>query len=216
MTELVLHNYFRSSTSIRVRAALNLKGLDYLYAAYALLQSEHRAHAYLTLNPQGLVPALQISPEKVLTQSLAIIEYLDEVYPTPRLLPEDALGRARVRALAMIIGCDIHPLNNLRVLQALRKDFAASDGQVTTWFQTWVHEGFAALENRLDHESETGAFCHGDEPGLADICLYAQVLNNQRFNVDMTPFPNISEIFARCESLPAFANAHPARQPDAV
>lgn len=215
-SQLVLHNYFRSSTSIRVRVALNFKGLSYHYASYALLNAEHRDAQYLKLNPQGLVPALQISPDKVLSQSLAIIEYLDECYPNPPLLPSNSIGRARVRSLAMIIACDIHPLNNLRLLQTLRQDFGATDAEVSAWFAKWVHEGFAALEKRLVDEPETGKFCHGDTPGLADICIYAQMLNNQRFNVEVNEYPRLVEIYERCAKLPEFERAHPANQPDAT
>ncbi|PHR59303.1 MAG: maleylacetoacetate isomerase [Robiginitomaculum sp.] len=215
MSDYTLHNYFRSSTSIRVRVALNLKGLDYNYQAYALLPNEHKSEAYLRLNPQGLVPALEIKDTAVLSQSLAIIEYLDEVHPEPSLLPSDALGRARVRALAQIIGCDIHPLNNLRILRKLKADFDADQKTVNAWFAQWVEEGFTALEQRLA-EPETGQFCHGDAPSLADICVFAQVLNNARFNIDMTPFPKINAIHARCLKIDAFIRAMPDKQPDAV
>lgn len=215
MSDYTLHNYFRSSTSIRVRVALNLKGLDYNYQAYALLPNEHKSEAYLRLNPQGLVPALEIKDTAVLSQSLAIIEYLDEVHPEPSLLPSDALDRARVRALAQIIGCDIHPLNNLRILRKLKADFDADQETVNAWFAHWVGEGFTALEQRLD-EPETGQFCHGEAPSLADICVFAQVLNNARFNIDMTPFPKINAIHARCLEIDAFIRAIPDKQPDAV
>lgn len=216
MTDLILHNYFRSSTSIRVRVALNLKKLDYHYASYALLNKKHQSAEYLSLNPQGLVPSLQISPDKVLGQSLAIIEYLDETYPEPPLLPADAWGRARVRAMALMIACDIHPLNNLSVLNTLRVDFGADDAAVSQWFSRWVHRTFEALETRLVEEEATGDFCHGDTPTVADICLYAQVINNRRFDVDMSIYEKISEIFGRCEALDAFAKAHPSQQPDAL
>lgn len=215
MTDLVLHNYFRSSTSVRVRVALNLKQLDYYYTSYALLDKAHKTQEYLALNPQGLVPSLQLSPDKILTQSLAIIEYLDEAYPQPPLLPPDAWGRARVRSLALMIACEIHPLNNLSVLNALRTRFGADDAAVAEWFASWVHRTFEPFEARLVNESATGTFCHGDQPSIADICLYAQVLNNQRFKVDMEPYPRIREIHARCEAVEAFAKAHPMQQPDA-
>ncbi len=216
MTDLVLHNYFRSSTSIRVRVALNLKQLDYHYASYALLKREHKAEDYLAINPQGLVPSLQISPDKILSQSLAIIEYLDETYPEPPLLPDDAWGRARVRSIALMIACEIHPLNNLSVLNRLKEDFNADAAAVSAWFSSWVHKTFEALESRLVSEEATGEFCHGDTPTVADICLYAQVLNNQRFDVDMSSYPKITAIHARCEAHEAFARAHPSQQPDAV
>ncbi len=216
MTDLVLHNYFRSSTSIRVRVALNLKKLEYHYASYALLDKEHKAEDYLAINPQGLVPSLQISPDKILSQSLAIIEYLDETCPEPPLLPGDAWGRARVRSLALMIACEVHPLNNLSVLNKLKGEFQADAAAVSAWFSGWVHNTFKALELRLASEDATGDFCHGNAPTLADICLYAQVLNNQRFDVDMSSYPTINAIHARCEAHEAFARAHPSQQPDAV
>ena len=216
MSEFVLHNYFRSSTSIRVRVALNIKQLDYHYASYALLNKEHKSDDYLALNPQGLVPSLQISPDKILGQSLAIIEYLEETHPEPPLLPSDAWGRARVRAMALMIACEVHPLNNLSVLNTLRSEFGATDAQVGEWFSNWVHRTFSALEAKLVSEAATGTFCHGDTPTLADICVYAQVINNQRFKVDMSAYPTIRDIHARCEALDAFAAAHPSQQPDAV
>ncbi|MFK8029678.1 MAG: maleylacetoacetate isomerase [Gammaproteobacteria bacterium] len=215
MSDLILHNYFRSSTSIRVRVALNLKGLDYHYASYALLDKEHKSDDYLTINPQGLVPSLQISPDKILGQSLAIVEYLNDEYPDPPLLPTDPWGRARVRSMALMVACEIHPLNNLSVLNTLRSEFGAGDQAVKNWFANWVHQTFSALESKLVNESESGLFCHGDTPTLADICLYAQVINNQRFDVDMERYPGISEVYARCEGVAAFANAHPSKQPDA-
>lgn len=216
MRELILHNYFRSSTSIRVRAALNLKDLDYTYVPYALLPNEHKSEAFLRLNPQGLVPALEIDSQEVVTQSLAIIEYLDEAYPEHPLLPATPLARARVRSLAQIIACDIHPLNNLRVLRYIADEFGADADAKKAWFRNWAAEGFAALETRLQTEAQTGDFCHGNTPGMADICLYAQVLNNGRFDVDPAPFPKIMDIFARCDDIPAFQNARPEHQIDAV
>jgi len=214
MSDFILHNYFRSSTSFRVRAALNLKGLNYDYMSYHLRKGEQRSEPFLQLNPQGLVPALEI-PGAVLTQSLAIIEYLDEVYPDPALLPGDALGRARVRSLAMIIGCDIHPINNLRVLGELRIGFGADDEVVTKWFRKWVAASFEPLEARLASEPETGQFCHGNSVGLADICLVGQVINNDRFNVDTSPYPTIQRIYDACVELDAFKASVPAAQPDA-
>jgi maleylpyruvate isomerase len=215
MTRLVLHNYFRSSASIRLRAALNLKGLSYEYIAYHLRKGEHRNEAYLAINPQGLVPALVLEDGTVVTQSLAIIEYLDEVHPSPPLLPQSAVDRARVRALAYAIAIDIHPINNLRVLGVLRSAFDADDEVVSTWFRHWVMEAFGPLETMLAGDTRTGRFCHGDAPGLADLCLHAQVLNNGRFGVDMSPYPTISRIFEACAMLPAFAAAAPDKQPDA-
>ena len=216
MSDLILHNYFRSSTSVRVRIALNLKELDYDYVPYALLPDEHKSETFLKLNPQGLVPALEIKDQTVLTQSMAIIEYLDEAYPDPALMPSDPIGRARVRSLSQIVGCDIHPVNNLRILRYITNQFDADADAKKAWFTNWASEGFAALETRLAGESETGAFCHGDLPSLADICLYAQVLNNKRFNVDTDPYPTINHIFANCDALPEFQDARPEHQIDAV
>jgi maleylpyruvate isomerase len=215
MTGLVLHDYFRSSTSIRLRAALNLKGLSYDQIAHNLRKGAHRVAAYLAINPQGLVPALVLQDGAILTQSLAIIEYLDEAYPTPSLLPKSALDRARVRALAHAVALDIHPVNNLRVLAYLRSAFDANDDSISAWFRHWVAETFKPLEAMLAGDSRTGRFCHGDTPGLADLCLYAQVLNNSRFGVVMSPYPIISRIFEVCSIQPAFAAAAPDQQPDA-
>ncbi|RUU06390.1 maleylacetoacetate isomerase [Mesorhizobium sp. USDA-HM6] len=215
MSDLVLHNYYRSSTSYRVRIALEMKGLSYTYVPHHLRHGEHLEPAYLAVNPQGLVPALVLDDGTLLTQSLAIIEYLDEIAPEPPLLPKDALGRARVRMLAQMIACDIHPVNNLRVLTSLRALFGAGDEDVVNWFRHWVNEGFQPLEKILASSPETGTFCHGEEPGLADICLAAQVTNNARFGVDMAPYPVISRIHAACMALPAFQKAAPQNQIDA-
>lgn len=212
---MILHNYFRSSTSVRLRAALNLKGIPFAYVAYHLRKAEHRSADYLSLNPQGLVPALELPNGQILTQSLAIIEYLDEVYPDPPLLPKEPVDRARVRALSQAVACDIHPINNLRVLAYLRKQFGAQDEAVAQWFRHWVIETFSPLETLLAKDGRTGRFCHGDRPGLADLCLYAQVLNNQRFEIDMQPYPTIWRIYEACAAMPAFAAAAPDRQPDA-
>lgn len=216
MSKLALHNYFRSSTSVRVRIALNLKGLDYDYIPYALLPDEHKSETYLKLNPQGLVPALEIENTAVLTQSMAIIEYLDETFPEPALMPTDPLGRARVRSLAQIVGCDIHPVNNLRILRYIADEFDADGDAKKAWFTRWAADGFAALEARLSSEMETAEFCHGNTPSLADICLYAQVLNNKRFDVDPAPYPTIMRIFTHCDALAAFQDARPENQMDAV
>jgi maleylpyruvate isomerase len=212
---LILHNYFRSSTSFRVRIALNLKGLAYRYEAYHLRKGEQRGDAYLKLNPQGLVPTLELADGTLLTQSLAILAYLDETYPDPPLLPADALGRARVRALAEIVALDIHPINNLRVLADLRGRFGADEAAVTAWFNHWVHATFRPLEAMLASSPATGRFCHGDRPTLADICLAPQVANGGRFGVDMTPYPTIRRIYETCMELDAFKAASPAAQPDA-
>ncbi|MER9021282.1 maleylacetoacetate isomerase [Mesorhizobium sp. M0815] len=215
MSDIVLHNYYRSSTSYRVRIALEMKGLAYEYVPHHLRHGEHLEPAYLAVNPQGLVPALILGDGTLLTQSLAIIEYLDETTPEPPLLPKDAPGRARVRMLAQMIACDIHPVNNLRVLTSLRTLFGAGDQDVANWFRHWVNEGFQPLEKILASPPETKTFCHGDTPGLADIYLVAQVTSNARFGVDMTPYPTIARINAACMALPAFQKAAPENQIDA-
>ena len=215
MSDIVLHNYYRSSTSYRVRIALEMKGLSYDYVPHHLRHGEHLEPAYLAVNPQGLVPALVLDDGTLLTQSLAIIEYLDEVQPTPPLLPKDSLGRARVRMLAQMIACDIHPVNNLRVLTSLRTLFGAGDQDITNWFRHWVNEGFQPLEKILASSPQTGTFCHGEAPGLADICLAAQITSNARFGVDLTPYPTITRINAGCMALPAFQKAAPQNQIDA-
>ncbi|MEZ5824835.1 MAG: maleylacetoacetate isomerase [Geminicoccaceae bacterium] len=213
---LVLHNFFRSSTSTRVRAALNLKGLDYDYVAYALRKGEHRSPAFLEKNPAGLVPALETGEGDILVQSLAIIEWLEETFPEPALLPADALGRARVRALSFMIACEIHPLNNLRVLQDIASRFGADEAAVKAWFTHWVETTFAPLETMLAGSADTGRCCHGDTPTIADICLYAQVWNNRRFDIPLDPYPTIQRIFGHLDGIDAFARAAPARQPDAA
>lgn len=213
---LTLHNFFRSSTSTRLRAALNLKGLDYRYVAYALRKGETRTPQFLALNPQGLVPALEREDGRVLTQSLAIIEWLDETCPQSPLLPADADGRARVRALAQMIACEVHPLNNLRVLEYLAEHFGADEAAQKAWFTHWVATTFDALEATLTRDRDTGAFCHGNTPSLADVCLYAQVWNNRRFQIDTNAWPTIAGIFDRLDGIPAFRDAAPPNQPDAA
>ncbi|TKT79140.1 maleylacetoacetate isomerase [Aquamicrobium sp. LC103] len=215
MTEIVLHNYFRSSTSYRVRIALAMKGIEYRYVAHHLRHGGNRAPEYLAVNPQGLVPALVWSDGRMIAQSLAIIEFLDETVPQPPLLPSDPAGRARVRMLSQMIACDIHPVNNLRILNMLRGRFGADDTAVAEWFRHWVNETFEPLEKILAESPETGIFCHGDTPGMADICLVAQVANNARFNVDMSLYPVIGRIRDACMELQPFIDAAPARQPDA-
>lgn len=209
-----LHGYYRSSASFRVRIALNLKGLAWENVPHHLRHDAHRAPDYLALNPQGFVPALE-DGGRVLTQSLAILEYLDETHPAPPLLPASAADRAHVRALAQLIACDIHPLNNLRMLRYIRAHFAADDNAVGRWYNHWIAEGFAPLEAALASDSRTGRFCYGETPGLADILLAPQVVNAANYKLDMTPYPVISRIFAACMDVPAFAQAHPMRQPDA-
>ncbi len=209
-----LHGYFRSSASFRVRIALNLKGIAFEQQTHHLRRGEQQAPAFLALNPQGFVPALE-DGGSVLTQSLAIIEYLDEIQPNPPLLPATPLARARVRALAQIVACDIHPIDNLRVLRYLRQPLGHDEATVQAWYNHWIAEGFAALEAMLAASAETGRFCHGDTPGLADICLVPQVVNAANFKLDMAPYPTIQRIFEAAMALPAFARAVPANQPDA-
>ena len=211
----ILHSFFRSSTSYRVRIALALKGVAYDYVPVNIRKGEQREIDYLAVNPQGLMPSLSWTDGRVYTQSLAILEFLDETIPEPPLLPPDAAGRARVRSLAQMTALEIHPLNNLRVLDALRHRFGADETAIAEWFRHWVAVTFAPLEERLAGEPETGAFCHGDRPGIADICLVPQVVNNARFAVDMAPYPTIARIAAACLALPAFEAAHPGAQPDA-
>lgn len=213
---LRLHNFFRSSASTRVRIALNLKGLDWEYVSCNLRAGDHRSDAFLALNPQGLVPALELDDGKVLSQSLAIIEYLDETHREPPLLPADALGRARVRSLALAIACEVHPLNNLAVLQHIKRTFGADQAGIDQWYHHWAMRTFDALETRLAGEDETGRFCHGDTPGLADICLVAQVMRNLQAGVEISEHPTLERIYNRCLEIEAFASARPELQPDAA
>lgn len=215
MSAIRLHSFFRSSTSVRVRAALALKGLAYDYVAWDLRAGAQRSPAFRAINPQGLVPALEIDG-LVLTQSLPIIEYLDERFPDPALLPADGAGRARVRALAAMIGSEIHPLNNLRVLKHIGAAFGADAEAQAEWFRHWAETTLSVMEEMLAASPATGRFCHGDAPGLADICLYAQLLNNRRFGIDNARWPVLSRIFAGCEALPEFRAAAPEAQPDAA
>jgi maleylacetoacetate isomerase len=211
-----LYTYFRSSAAYRVRIALNLKGLSYEAVPVHLLKDggQQRQEDYRQINPSGLVPALQ-DDRITLTQSMAIIEYLDERYPAVPLLPQDAPGRARVRELAQIIACDIHPLNNLRVLRHLVHELKLSEDQKNAWIRHWISEGLAGLEAHLARDPAAGPFCHGNSPTIADCFLVPQVFNAQRFQIDMAAYPNISRIHALCADMPAFASAHPSQQPDA-
>lgn len=211
-----LYGYFRSSAAYRVRIALNLKGLAYEQVAVNLADGEQRGVDNLARNPQGLVPVLETDDGTRLTQSLAICEYLDERYPEPPLLPADAAERARVRALAQAIACEIHPLNNLKVLKYLTGELGVSDEARLGWYRHWISEGFDALETRLADSPATGAFCHGDTPTLADACLVPQVFNARRFDCDLSAYPTIRRIAERCATLDAFQRAAPTAQPDAV
>lgn len=210
----ILHGYFRSSATFRVRIALNLKRIPYEQVTYQLRKDEHRARGYLRLNPQGLVPTLQING-LVLSESLAIVEYLEETYPAPPLLPGRPDERARIRSIAQLIACDIHPLNNLRVLKYLRDPLHVREEDVKKWYNTWIGEGFRALEARLVEDDASGTFLHGDTPTLADIALIPQVVNAATYQLDMSHYPTIQRVFEAAMSLSEFAAAHPARQPDA-
>ncbi|HTQ77818.1 MAG TPA: maleylacetoacetate isomerase [Burkholderiales bacterium] len=213
-----LYTYFRSSAAFRVRIALNLKGLAYEPAFVHLAKGEHRAPAYGTVNPQALLPTLE-DHGHLLNQSLAIIEYLEETHPRPPLLPRNPFERARVRSIALLVACEIHPINNLRVLQHLKGALGRSQEQVDAWYRHWVADGLARVEAELQRKPEgsvgTGAYCHGDSPTLADCCLVPQVFNAQRYQCDTTAFPAVMRVFAGCMGLDAFERAHPARQPDA-
>lgn len=211
-----LYTYFRSSAAYRVRIALNLKGLGYEAVPVHLLRDggQHLMDEYLAVNPSALVPALQ-DQDLTLTQSMAIIEYLEEVYPQVALLPRDAVGRARVRELAQIVACDIHPVNNLRVLRYLVKQLGLPEEAKTDWYRHWAIEGLRSLEAHLARKPGAGSFCHGDTPTMADCFLVPQVFNAKRFDIDVEAYPNIARIDALCADLPAFKAAHPSRQPDA-
>jgi len=211
-----LYTYYRSSASYRVRIALNLKALDYEVAYVHLSRNggEQFAAAFSSLNPQQLVPVLE-EGGITLTQSLAIIEYLDELFPALPLMPATASGRARVRELSLAIACDIHPLNNLRVLKYLSAELGVSAEQKNAWYRHWVGVGLTALEKRLAQDPATGRFCHGDQPSMADCCLVPQIYNAKRFDCDLSALPTVMAIFANCEAQDAFAQAYPERQPDA-
>jgi maleylpyruvate isomerase len=207
-----LHGYFRSSASYRVRIALNLKGLSAEHLAYHLRKGEQCAPAYLAINPQGLVPALQDDAGETLTQSLAIIEWLDEIHPEPPLLPKDPLRRAKVRAFAMALACDTHPVQNLKVLARLR-ELGLPEDQVTGWAAWANREGLGACETLI--KNEPGPFCFGTAPTIADLCLVPQLANARRFGVDVTAFPRLLQAEAATKGIKAFADAAPDRQPDA-
>lgn len=210
-----LHGYFRSSAAFRVRIALNLKKISVDTALVNLQAGDQSSSAFRAVNPQGRVPALEVG-ERVLVQSMAIMEYLEETIPDPPLLPRDHLGRARVRALANIVACDIHPLNNLAVLNYLRDNLGADEDRRTAWYRHWVAQGFAGIEPLLTDSADTGRFCHGDTPGLADICLVPQVFNAERFDCDLAPYPTIRRIFDECMAVDAFDQAQPSKQPEAA
>jgi maleylacetoacetate isomerase/maleylpyruvate isomerase len=208
-----LYNYFRSSASYRVRIALALKGLGYEYVPVHLTKNEQFNESYAAVSASRLVPTL-VDGDSVLTQSLAICEYLDETHPEPPLLPRDAAGRARVRSLALDIACEIHPLNNLRVLRYLVRDLKVGEDDKNRWYRHWVETGLEAIERQLD-DARTGRFCHGDAPTLADICLVPQVFNAQRFDCRLDHVPTVMGVFGECMKLPAFDGTQPSKCPDA-
>ena len=218
-----LYNYFRSSASFRVRIALELKGLPYDYASVHLVKGEHKSADYSAVSPSNLVPTLVTDGGDALAQSMAIIEYLDETHPTPPLLPATPLARARVRALAQMVACEIHPLNNLRVLKYLVRDLKVDEEAKNAWYHHWVRSGLEAFERQLDLLAQERAaqgmapsvLCWGDTPTLADCCLVPQVFNARRFGLDLAPYPTVRRIAEHCEGLAPFQAAHPARQPDA-
>lgn len=211
---MLLYGYFRSSAAYRVRIALNLKGLAYDYRFIHLQKNDQLSPEYAGINPQKLVPALDDGGH-LLTQSLAIIEYLEETRPQPALLPRDPVERARVRALAQAIACDIHPINNLRVLRYLVKELGVAEDKKDAWYRHWVEDGLQAVETMLARDAATGRFCHGDSPTLADICLVPQVANARRFKCDLSACPTVERIAAECAKVEAFARAAPDKQPDA-
>ncbi|MBU3670974.1 MAG: maleylacetoacetate isomerase [Sinobacteraceae bacterium] len=210
-----LHGYWRSSAAYRVRIAVRLKGLALEESFHALPKAEHRQDAFLALNPQGLVPALQTA-QGVITQSMAIIEYLDEVFTEPRMLPADPYARAVVRGMAGIVCADVHPLNNLRVLNYLRAELGADEPRVNRWINHWISEGFQGLEALAKRHSSAQRFCFGDSATLADVCLVPQMFNARRFNCPLDAYPTLVAIDKHCRSLDAFRLAAPDLQPDAV
>ncbi len=208
-----LYSYYRSSAAYRIRIALNLKGLPYDYVPVNLLTREQNSEAYLARNPQGLVPALELDGGEILSQSIAILEWLEETSPPPALLPQDPLLRARVRSLVNNIACDIHPLNNVSVLGYLRDHMGAGEEAIQAWYRNWVDRSFSAIE--LSLAQTMGDCCFGDRPTLADVCLIPQVYNAYRFKVPMEDYPNIRQVNQHCNSLEAFERAAPEAQPDA-
>ena len=208
-----LYSYFRSSAAFRVRIALNWKGLAFDTAAVHLRRNDQSKPDYRNVNAQGLVPALEDGGQ-VLIQSMAILEYLDEVYPEPPLMPKLPADRVRVRALADIVACDIHPINNLRVLRYLTRELGHDEAVVAQWYNHWIASGFGALEALLAQDARTGDFCHGGSPSLADIALVPQVINAERYSLDLAPYPTLVRIYENCMRLQPFIDAHPRNQPD--
>ena len=212
---VILYGYWRSSAAYRVRIALNLKGITYEQRSLTLSSGDQRGSEYVKINPQGRVPAL-VDGATVLTQSQAIIEYLDERYPEPPMLPGDVVARARVRAIAAGIACDIHPLNNLMVLNHLRDSLGRSEDEVNVWYRHWIAAGLEGVEGLLANNDNTGRYCHGDSPSMADAFLIPQVYNAHRYACPLDPFPTIARIEAACLELEPFIQAMPERQPDAT
>jgi maleylacetoacetate isomerase len=208
-----LYSYFRSSAAFRVRIAVNLKKLDFETVAIHLRRNDQSKPEYRGVNPQGLVPTLDVDGQ-TLIQSLAIIEYLDEVYPDPPLLPKDPADRARVRAFADIVACDIHPINNLRVLRYLTHELGHDEAAIANWHNHWIAAGFETVEALLAQDDRTGKFCHGDSPSLADVTLVPQVVNAERYRLGLEPYPTLVRIYENCMKLDPFIAAHPRNQPD--
>ena len=209
-----LYGFSRSSAAFRVRIALNLKGIAWEHVNISLPDGDQFDDGYRKLNPQGRVPTL-IDGDQILYQSMAILEYLEETQPKPAFLPSDPHGRARVRGLADIIACDIHPLNNLAILKFLGGEMGVDKDAVdVTWYQHWIYEGFNALEAHLANDSDTGTFAHGETPGLVDICIVPQVFNAERYECDLSDYPRLISIFAECMKLDAFDSAQPSKQPN--
>lgn len=211
---LTFHGYFRSSSSYRCRIAFNLKGIEYEFRPVHLKSGAQEAQAFQAINPQKLVPALETGDGLALIQSLAIIEWLDETHPEPPLLSRDPFMRAQERGFAQVIACEIHPLQNLRVLKYLTGELGASEDQKNAWLARWLGDGLAACEGLLQRQAGNTRFCFGDTPGLADICLVPQVFSAERFNVDISGLTRVGEIYGNCVALPEFERAHPGNQPD--
>ena len=214
---ITLYSYWRSSAAYRVRIALNLKGIEYRIAGVNMLKDggEQHSEAYRAINPQGLVPTLD-DDGLIITQSMAILEYLEEQYPDQALLPDEPSQRARARQMANLIACDVHPLNNLRVLKYLKAELELDDEQKNDWYEHWIRLGFAALESSLANSSWTGPYCLGNSPGFPDICLVPQMYNAHRFNIKLDDFPRLCQVEQACLALQAFRDASPELQPDAV
>jgi maleylacetoacetate isomerase/maleylpyruvate isomerase len=209
-----LYTYFRSSAAFRVRIALNLKGLQYEPQLISLPKGVHRQPEYSKVNPQALVPTLVTDDGFRLAQSIAIIEYVDETHPQPPLIPREGKARARVRSLSLLVACEIHPLNNLRTLQYLKRELKLGEGEVNAWYRHWIADGLGKLEAEMKSPL-TGKFSHGDAPTMADCCLVPQIFNAKRYDCDLAPYPTVMRVFGECMKLEAFDRAQPSRQPDA-